>query len=169
MKIIIALLIFSIIIIFHELGHFSLAKANGIRVNEFCLGLGPTILGMTKGETKYSLKLLPFGGACMMEGEDGESTDDQGIWQKVCLARISVVPPDRCLTLSWLCLFFYPSFLQGYDVPKITEVSEGFAAEQAGMQAGDVIGKNERKTYSFLPGSQFLLHVPCGGDRGSDL
>ena len=66
MKIIIALLIFSIIIIFHELGHFSLAKANGIRVNEFCLGLGPTILGMTKGETKYSLKLLPFGGACMM-------------------------------------------------------------------------------------------------------
>ena len=53
MKIIIALLIFSIIIIFHELGHFSLAKANGIRVNEFCLGLGPTILGVTKGETKY--------------------------------------------------------------------------------------------------------------------
>ncbi len=56
MKIIIALLIFSIIIIFHELGHFSLAKANGIRVNEFCLGLGPTILGMTKGETKIFLK-----------------------------------------------------------------------------------------------------------------
>ena len=77
MKIIIALLIFSIIIIFHELGHFSLAKANGIRVNEFCLGLGPTILGVTKGETKYSLKLLPFGGACM-------------IWQKVCLGK------DQC-------------------------------------------------------------------------
>ena len=75
MKIIIALLIFSIIIIFHELGHFWLAKANGIRVNEFCLGLGPTIFGIQKGETKYSLKLLPFGGACMMEGEDGESSD----------------------------------------------------------------------------------------------
>lgn len=48
MKIIIALLIFSIIIIFHELGHFWLAKANGIRVNEFCLGLGPTIFGIQK-------------------------------------------------------------------------------------------------------------------------
>lgn len=70
MKIIIALLIFSIIILFHELGHFLLAKANGIRVNEFSLGLGPTLFGIQKGETKYSIKLLPFGGACMMEGED---------------------------------------------------------------------------------------------------
>lgn len=52
MKIIIALLIFSIIIIFHELGHFSLAKANGIRVNEFCLGLGPTILGRDEGRNR---------------------------------------------------------------------------------------------------------------------
>ena len=66
MKIIIALLIFSIIILFHELGHFLLAKANGIRVNEFSLGLGPTLFGIQKGETKYSIKLLPFGGACMM-------------------------------------------------------------------------------------------------------
>ena len=72
MKIIIALLIFSIIILFHELGHFLLAKANGIRVNEFSLGLGPTLFGIQKGETKYSIKLLPFGGACMMEGEDSE-------------------------------------------------------------------------------------------------
>ena len=69
MKIIIALLIFSIIILFHELGHFLLAKANGIRVNEFSLGLGPTLFGIQKGETKYSIKLLPFGGACMMEGD----------------------------------------------------------------------------------------------------
>ena len=72
MKIIIALLIFSIIILFHELGHFLLAKANGIRVNEFSLGLGPTLFGIQKGETKYSIKLLPFGGACMVEGEDSE-------------------------------------------------------------------------------------------------
>ena len=74
-KYIIAILLFSAIILFHELGHFLLAKANGIRVNEFSLGLGPTIVGFTKGETKYSIKLLPFGGACMMEGEDGDSDD----------------------------------------------------------------------------------------------
>ena len=75
-SIIIAIIVFSIIILFHELGHFWLAKANGIRVNEFCLGLGPTIFGFTKGETKYSIKLLPIGGACMMEGEDEESSSD---------------------------------------------------------------------------------------------
>ena len=60
MKIIIAILIFSIIILFHELGHFLLAKANGIQVNEFCLGFGPTLVGFTKEKTKYSIKLLLF-------------------------------------------------------------------------------------------------------------
>ena len=58
MKIIFAILIFSIIILFHELGHFLFAKRAGIRVNEFCIGLGPTLVGFTKGETKYSIKLL---------------------------------------------------------------------------------------------------------------
>lgn len=66
-SIIIAIILFSIIVIFHELGHFWLAKANGIKVNEFCLGLGPTLFGVQRGETKYSIKLLPFGGACIME------------------------------------------------------------------------------------------------------
>ena len=66
MNIIIAILIFGIIIIVHELGHFSVAKKNGIRVDEFCIGLGPTLFGKQVGETYYSVKLLPFGGACMM-------------------------------------------------------------------------------------------------------
>ena len=69
MGIFLAIILFSVIIIFHELGHFTLAKANGIRVDEFSLGLGPTLIGKEIGGTKFSLKLLPFGGACMM-GED---------------------------------------------------------------------------------------------------
>ena len=63
MKIVVSLIIFSIIILFHELGHFLLAKKNGIKVNEFSLGLGPTIWRIKKGDTLYSIKLLPFGGA----------------------------------------------------------------------------------------------------------
>ena len=82
MRFLIAILIFSLIILFHELGHFLLAKKNGIRVNEFSLGLGPTLFGVTKGETKYSLKLFPFGGACMMEGEDEESDDAKAFGKK---------------------------------------------------------------------------------------
>ena len=101
MKIIIALLIFSIIILFHELGHFLLAKANGIRVNEFSLGLGSTLFGIQKGETKYSIKLLPFGGACMMEGEDSESQDNKAFNNKSVWARISVVAGNKFLILSW--------------------------------------------------------------------
>ena len=62
MSIIVAILVFSVIIIIHELGHFLLAKKNGIGVVEFSIGLGPTIWGIQKGETKFSVKLLPFGG-----------------------------------------------------------------------------------------------------------
>ena len=66
MNIIIAVLIFGIIIIVHELGHFLVAKKNGIQVDEFCIGLGPTVIGKQIGDTFYSIHLLPFGGACMM-------------------------------------------------------------------------------------------------------
>ena len=140
MKIIIALLIFSIIIIFHELGHFSLAKANGIRVNEFCLGLGPTILGVTKGETKYSLKLLPFGGACMMEGEDGESTDDRAFGKKSVWARISVVAAGP--VFNFIMAFVLSVIIVGavgYEPSRVLSVKEGSAAEAAGLKEGDII------------------------------
>ena len=140
MKIIIALLIFSIIIIFHELGHFSLAKANGIRVNEFCLGLGPTIFGVTKGETKYSLKLLPFGGACMMEGEDGESTDDRAFGKKSVWARISVVAAGP--VFNFIMAFVLSVIIVGavgYEPSRVLSVKEGSAAEAAGLKEGDII------------------------------
>ena len=71
MKILLALIIFSLIIVIHEMGHFLLAKRGGIRVNEFSLGMGPRLFSRQIGETLYSIKLLPFGGSCMMEGEDG--------------------------------------------------------------------------------------------------
>lgn len=150
MKIIIALLIFSIIILFHELGHFLLAKANGIRVNEFCLGLGPTIFGITKGETKYSLKLLPFGGACMMEGEDEASADGRAFNNKSVWARISVVIAGPLF--NFLMAFVFAFILicnTGYDLPVLSGVIEGYAAEEAGIQEGDVIVKMNGKRIHF--------------------
>ena len=73
-------LILGIVVIFHEFGHFLLARANGIHVVEFAIGMGPTLISFKKGDTTYSLKLLPIGGACMFEGEDGlmpEKEDDE--------------------------------------------------------------------------------------------
>jgi regulator of sigma E protease len=142
LKILIAIIIFSIIILFHELGHFLLAKANGIQVNEFCLGFGPTIVGFTKGETKYSLKLLPFGGACMMEGEDESSDNPRAFPNKSVWARISVVfaGPFFNFIMAFLFSLIIISCV-GYDAPVISDVIDGYAAEDAGMQGGDKILK----------------------------
>ncbi len=71
MGIVLFLVIFCVIVIAHEFGHFIIAKMNGIRVVEFSVGMGPCIFSFTKGETKYAIRLLPLGGACMFEGEDG--------------------------------------------------------------------------------------------------
>lgn len=162
MNIIIALLIFSLIILFHELGHFLLAKKNNIRVNEFSLGLGPTIIGFTKGETKYSLKLLPFGGACMMEGEDGESSDDRAFGQKSVLARISVVAAGPIF--NFIMAFFFALILIGcigYDKPVLSDVMEGYPAEEAGLQGGDeIISMNGYKTHFYREVSLYPFFHP---------
>ena len=91
MGIILSILLFSAIIIIHELGHFLLAKANGIRVDEFSLGLGPTLFGKQFGETKFSVKLLPFGGACMMGEDDVEDISEGSFNSKSVWARMSVI------------------------------------------------------------------------------
>ena len=74
---IIAVLILGIVIIVHEFGHFLLAKTNGIVVEEFSVGMGPRILSTQRGTTRYSLKLIPFGGSCMMRGEDPSLPQDR--------------------------------------------------------------------------------------------
>ncbi len=167
---ILAILIFSLIVIFHELGHFLLAKRGGIRVNEFSLGMGPVLLSRQIGETRYSLRLLPFGGSCMMEGEDGDyeteadSMDREALPQtgaavksagetygprelpaysfgaKSVWTRISVVaagPIFNFILAFFLALFIVGSI--GYDAPVVTDVMEGYAAAEAGMQPGDRI------------------------------
>ena len=83
-----AILIFGVLIAVHELGHFVAAKLCGVRVNEFSIGMGPLIWQKEKGETQYSLRALPIGGYCAMEGEDEDTGDErsfvrQGFWKKL--------------------------------------------------------------------------------------
>ena len=78
MTIIYALIIFCLLIFVHELGHFIVAKACGVKVNEFAIGMGPAIFSKQKGETKYSIRIFPIGGYCAMEGEDDISDDSAG-------------------------------------------------------------------------------------------
>ena len=73
--ILITILLFGALIAIHEFGHFIAAKTLGVRVEEFAIGMGPKLLSRTRGETTYSLRALPIGGFCSMEGEE-EASDD---------------------------------------------------------------------------------------------
>ena len=162
MNILVSIIVFSLLILFHELGHFALAKFNGIRVNEFSLGLGPTIIGFTKGETKYSLKLLPFGGACMMEGEDENSSDEKAFNKKSVWARISVVfaGPFFNFILAFLLAIVLIGFV-GVDKPVLYDVIDGYAAQEAGLRAGDEIVKMGEKEIHFYKeiSTYAMVHV----------
>jgi len=94
LKIIIAIVIFSAIILFHELGHFLFAKLNKIVVTEFSLGMGPRLYSFEKGDTRYSLKLLPIGGSCAMLGEDTDIENEPGtfnsasVWERSAAVQL---------------------------------------------------------------------------------
>jgi regulator of sigma E protease len=159
LNIIIALIIFSFIILFHELGHFLLAKKNGIRVEEFCLGLGPTIIGKQFGETFYSLKLLPFGGACMMTGEDEASQDDRAFGNKSVLARISVVfaGPFFNFVLAFVLSVILIG-MTGSDLLVLSDVETDSPAYTAGLRGGDEILKIDgSRIHNFREISYYLL------------
>lgn len=151
MSIFIAIIIFSFIIIFHELGHFLLAKANGITVNEFCLGLGPKLIGKKIGDTVYSIRALPFGGACMMQGEDEENEEEGSFGSKSVLARISVVaagPVFNFFLAFLLSLIIVGAY--GYDPAQISGTIEGYEAEKAGLLAGDeIVSLNNKNIHLF--------------------
>jgi len=158
LSIIVAIIIFSLIILFHELGHFIFAKAAGIKVNEFCLGLGPTVVGFQKGETFYSIKALPFGGACMMEGEDSDSDSDRSFQSKSVWRRISVViaGPAFNFIMAFICSVILIG-IAGYDKPVISDVMEGYPVAEAGFQQGDVITKvNGRHIYFYREFSNYI-------------
>ena len=97
--ILLAILIFGVIIIIHELGHFLTAKAVGIAVPEFSIGMGPKLLQWEKGETKYTLRLLPIGGYVAMEGEDEESDNERAFCNKKPLQKILVVAAGATMNL----------------------------------------------------------------------
>ena len=143
--VILFLLIFGVVVISHEFGHFLIGKRNGIRVVEFAIGMGPTLFSFTKGETKYSLKLLPIGGACMFDGEDGVAAEDgvqdehsflsANVWARI--ATVFAGPLFNFL-LAFVFSLIIVAFT-GTDRPIVQQFMEDSAAEEAGLQVGDEI------------------------------
>ena len=139
-KIILAILLFMVIVVFHEFGHFLLAKLNGVCVEEFAVGIGPTLIGKKIGETVYGIKALPLGGCCIMKGEDGEDDSEGSLNSKGPLARFSIIFAGPFF--NFILAFLFGMILIGMDgaqLPVISNVLEDSGAYEAGLQKGDEI------------------------------
>lgn len=140
MMIIYAILIFCLLILVHELGHFISAKAVGIRVNEFALGMGPLLFHFQKGDTEYSLRAFPIGGFCKMEGEDEESSDAAAFNNKPLPAKALVVVAGSAMNLL-LAVLIFSAVILAIGIPSTTvkELSPDYPAARAGILPGDKI------------------------------
>lgn len=151
LTIIVAIVVFGILVIIHESGHFFAAKSVGIRVNEFAIGMGPVIFRKQKGETEYSLRALPLGGFVKMEGEDEESHDERSFTNKSIFAKIFVLVAGSTMNFIFAIIIIIGLFTAtGFPTNEniIGEVFEGNPAALAGIQAGDEIINVEGTTIS---------------------
>ncbi len=164
------ILIFSVIVVFHEGGHYLIARANGIRVHEFTIGLGPKLFHFKKGETEYSIRALPFGGACIfenpdeLEDEEEEKENEEKLTKDLesdkknksfkdasVFSRIATVfaGPFFNIILAYI-LGLFVVFFAGETGTTVDAVNPNYPAQAAGIQAGDVITKvNGERVYLF--------------------
>ncbi|GAB6117770.1 RIP metalloprotease RseP [Thermoanaerobacter brockii subsp. lactiethylicus] len=140
MTILISIIVLSVLVMFHEFGHFIVAKLSGARVNEFSIGFGPRLFKKKYGETEYSFRALLFGGYVALEGEDEKSNDPRAIVNKPWPVRLGVFAagPLMNILLAFLLLFIV-FFSIGRPIPQIKSVMEGYPAEKAGILPGDKI------------------------------
>jgi len=157
-----AILIFGVLIAVHELGHFVAAKLCGVRVNEFSIGMGPAVWHRQRGETQYSLRALPIGGFCAMEGEDEDTGDDrsfvrQGFWKKLVI--LAAGSGMNFLTGLVILLVLYAGATAFYT-DQIAGFAPGFPLEgENGLMVGDVFYKIDGyRTYLRGDASLFLSY-----------
>lgn len=169
-SILIAIVIFSLLVFFHELGHFLAAKACGIGVVEFSIGMGPRLFSFKKGETRYSLKAIPFGGSCAMVGEDAagggeierpeditlDDLPDNSFQKKSVWARMITVAAGPLFNfILAMILGIIMVACIGTNPPKVTYVAPGSGAEDAGIREGDTI--TSVNGYHISIGYDFVL------------
>ena len=142
MKIIIALLVFELIIVIHELGHFVVAKLCGVKVNEFAIGMGPAIIKKQKGETLYAWRAFPIGGYCAMEGEDSKSDDERSFNKKSVPKRMAIVLAGITmnLILGFVLLVIYTAVSAPITSTTVSKFENETASSHAtGLEIGDEI------------------------------
>ncbi len=146
----VALVLFGLIVIIHEFGHFFFAKRFKVRVNEFAVGFGPALWKKQKGETLYALRLIPFGGYCAMEGEDEESDQPGAFHNKKAWQRFIIVAAGAInnLILGLLLVGIMLSVQGSFGTTAVRGFTENATSYQSGLRAGDVITKVDgRRVY----------------------
>ena len=151
-KILLALLIICVIIVAHEFGHYIIARANGITVKEFFVGIGPNIYSKKKGDTLFSLKLIPFGGACVFMDEDDIDHPEQCSYLTSSVySRIATIIGGPLF--NFIFAFIFSLFVigsVGYSNTVIIDVSANSPASKAGLMPGDEIIKiNNERVYFY--------------------
>lgn len=168
--ILVAILAFLIIIMIHEFGHFIFAKILGVKVNEYAIGFGPVLLKWQGKETKYSLRLVPFGGFCAMEGEDDESDNPRGFCNKKPWRRLIIILAGAFFNIILGFIIVFISLLPN-DLLGTTQVAgfvnnENFTSvsNDYGLKVNDKILKvNGRSIYSTID----LGYAFSGVENGS--
>lgn len=175
------ILALSFLIFIHEVGHFSIAKAFGLRVLEFGIGFPPRIFGKRKNGTMYSINALPFGGFVHILGEDGEEreVEDEKETEKTELQK-SFISQPTWKKVAILAAGVFMNFLFGFivfsatamvGVPEhlvISGVQEGFPAEEAGIKAGDTILEakfGEETLFDPIPGKKFTENAKASAGK----
>jgi regulator of sigma E protease len=140
--IIVGILLFGLLIAVHEWGHFITAKLLGVKVNEFAIGMGPALVSFQRGGTQYSLRLLPVGGYCAMEGEDEENDDPRAFSNKAPWRRLIILAAGSFMNFvaGFVLVALLFTAAGSYAVPVIREFADGFSCSGTdGLQVGDRI------------------------------
>ena len=149
--IIFGILFFNLIIFFHEFGHFFTAKTFGVKVNEFALGMGPRVFKFKKGDTIFSLRALPLGGFCAMEGEDEASNDPNAFEKKAAWKKFIIVSAGAImnLVLGFLMTIFLVSQQTTMHTTKIENFYPEAVSSNYGLMVGDeILSIDSRKIFS---------------------
>ena len=138
---IVAILIFVLLIIIHEFGHFIAAKICGVRVNEFAVGFGPKLFKKKVGDTTYAVNLVPLGGYCAMEGEDETSEDERAFCNKGPLKRFFIVANGAFLNLLLGLIIVAITLIptEKFASTTVAKFQDNAVSEQHGLMAGDKI------------------------------
>lgn len=158
MYLLLSIFAFGLLVLGHEFGHFIMARVNGVKVEEFSVGMGPRLWTKKRKATNYSLKALPIGGSVQMFGETEDESGEGSFFSKSPLRKMSIIAAGPIMNIIMaILILFVVTLFTGYSSNVIKETVPGSPAEAAGIIAGDqIIRVNGERAYTFQDVSTYI-------------